>query len=244
MVGSMTDQMVSHYHVGEKLGGGGMGVVYRAVDTILKRTVALKFLPPDLTRDPEARQRFVHEAQAASALDHPNICTIHEIGESEQGQTFIAMACYEGETLKKKIARGLYCMPLMDTTFTWQSSSVMHRVKRIGFMLTHAHYLTVTASQGQTIRAKVTVDCACNEPVGNQGTSDDEWWLHLYVMFSRVTRMQDMLLLRPPPRTLLERGPPVSVREALQRFEQTKINTIADAEILAQRFGILLPQDA
>jgi serine/threonine protein kinase len=83
-----------------------MGVVYKAEDTKLKRTVALKFLPPELTRDEEAKQRFIHEAQAASALDHNNICTIHEIGETDDGQMFIAMACYEGETLKSRIAKG------------------------------------------------------------------------------------------------------------------------------------------
>ena len=99
-------QRISRYRIVEKLGGGGMGVVYRAEDMRLRRHVALKFLPPDMTRDPEARQRFVREAQAASALDHPNICTIYEIDETDEGDTFIAMACYEGGTLKKKIARG------------------------------------------------------------------------------------------------------------------------------------------
>jgi serine/threonine-protein kinase len=83
-----------------------MGVVYKAQDTRLKRTVALKFLPPDLTRDEEAKTRFVHEAQAASALQHPNICTVHDIDEPTDGQVFIAMDCYEGETLKKEIERG------------------------------------------------------------------------------------------------------------------------------------------
>lgn len=102
----MIGQIISHYKILEKLGGGGMGVVYRAEDTKLKRTVALKFLPPELTRDEEAKERFVHEAQAASSLDHNNVCTIHEIGETEDGQMFIAMACYEGETLKKKVERG------------------------------------------------------------------------------------------------------------------------------------------
>jgi serine/threonine-protein kinase len=83
-----------------------MGVVYKAEDTKLRRTVALKFLPPDLTRDTEAKSRFIHEAQAASALDHPNICNIHEIDETADGRLFMCMACYDGETLQEKIARG------------------------------------------------------------------------------------------------------------------------------------------
>jgi serine/threonine protein kinase len=102
----MVGKKISHYKVLEKLGEGGMGVVYKAEDTKLKRTVALKFLPPDLTRDSEAKQRFIHEAQTASALEHSNICNIHEIDETEDGQTFIVMAHYEGETLKDKINRG------------------------------------------------------------------------------------------------------------------------------------------
>ncbi|MBW2037520.1 MAG: protein kinase, partial [Deltaproteobacteria bacterium] len=90
----------------EKLGEGGMGVVFKAEDIKLNRFVALKFLPPELTRDPEAKERFIHEAQAASGLEHNNICTIHEIDETEDGQMFICMAYYEGETLKKKLKRG------------------------------------------------------------------------------------------------------------------------------------------
>ena len=90
----------------ERLGGGGMGVVYKALDLRLDRHVALKFLPPELTRDDEARLRFIHEAKAASALDHPNICTIHEIDVTPQDQQFIAMAYYEGETLSKRLQRG------------------------------------------------------------------------------------------------------------------------------------------
>jgi len=102
----MIGKTISHYRILAKLGGGGMGVVYKAEDIKLKRTVALKFLPQDLTRDPESNQRFVHEAQAASSLDHPHICTIYEIDETDDGQLFISMAYYEGETLKKKIERG------------------------------------------------------------------------------------------------------------------------------------------
>jgi len=101
----MIGKTISHYKILEKLGEGGMGVVYKAKDTKLKRTVALKFLPPDLTRDSEVKERFIQEAQAASVLDHPNICTIYEINEAE-GQTFISMAYIEGENLQKKIESG------------------------------------------------------------------------------------------------------------------------------------------
>ncbi|UCE19255.1 MAG: protein kinase [Gemmatimonadota bacterium] len=103
---SMIGQNISHYKILEKLGEGGMGVVYKAEDTKLKRTVALKFLPPQMTRDPEAKERFMLEAQAASALEHNNICNIHHIDETEEGQTFMVMACYEGESLREKIERG------------------------------------------------------------------------------------------------------------------------------------------
>jgi len=103
---AMLGKTISHYRILEQLGEGGMGIVYKAEDTKLGRTVALKFLPPELTRDNEAKKRFIQEARAASALDHPNICTVHEIDETAEGQLFIAMACYEGESLKAKIERG------------------------------------------------------------------------------------------------------------------------------------------
>ncbi|MBN1461084.1 MAG: protein kinase, partial [Armatimonadetes bacterium] len=102
----MVGRTVCHYRIMEELGGGGMGVVYRAEDTRLKRIVALKFLSPQLTRDPAAKQRFIKEAQAASSLDHPNICTIHEIEETEDGQLFLSLACYEGETVRERLSRG------------------------------------------------------------------------------------------------------------------------------------------
>jgi formylglycine-generating enzyme required for sulfatase activity/dienelactone hydrolase/predicted Ser/Thr protein kinase len=102
----MEGELVSHYRVLEKLGGGGMGVVYKAEDVRLGRFAALKFLPHELTRDEDARQRFAIEAKAASALDHPNICTIYEVGTTDDGQMFMAMAFYDGETLKKRIERG------------------------------------------------------------------------------------------------------------------------------------------
>jgi tetratricopeptide (TPR) repeat protein len=124
----MIGKIISHYKILEKLGEGGMGVIYKAEDTKLKRTVALKFLPPDLTRDPQAKERFVHEAQAASALEHPNICNIHEIDETDDGQMFICMACYQGQTVKEKIEQG----PL-------KLEEVLHIAEQVAQGLAKAH---------------------------------------------------------------------------------------------------------
>jgi serine/threonine protein kinase len=136
---------ISHYQIVEQLGGGGMGVVYKAVDLRLQRPVALKFLTSTLTRDPDANQRFRQEAQAASALDHPNICTIHEIDETPDHELFMVMTYYAGETLKHRIQRGRlpvgeavdYAIQIARALTRAHGSGLIHRdIKPANLMIT------------------------------------------------------------------------------------------------------------
>lgn len=146
----------------------------------------------------------------------------------------------EGFVSDALVRPGLHLYTPIEATFTWRSSE-SHTVRRTGFALTHEKFLTSTASQGQTIRTGATIDCARAQSGGRTGMPDDDWWLHLYVLFSRCTCMDSMLLLRPPPRDLLERGPPPHVQEALQRFN-VKIGTSRKAaEELAALLMIPLP---
>ncbi len=129
----MIGKTISHYKILEELGRGGMGVVYKAEDTKLQGFVAIKVLPPHMTADEEAKTRFVREARAASALEHPNICHIHEIDETPDGHLFMVMPCYEGETLGERLERGpLEIDEILD--IATQVASALARAHEMGII--------------------------------------------------------------------------------------------------------------
>ena len=143
--------------------------------------------------------------------------------------------------IQEQKANGLFCFPPMEVPFKWRNAGKQHSIRRIGYALTHGRFLTSTASQGQTIRTGVTIDCGQDTSIGRPEDREDNWWLHLYVMLSRATCMDDMLLLRPPTRDVLQKGPPPSVLKALKKFDEGMAKEAREIAALALERHWILP---
>lgn len=202
----MIGQTVSHYRIEQQLGEGGMGVVYKARDLRLDRPVALKFLPPYLVADHHAKGRFLREAKAASALDHPNICVVHSIDECENGELFIAMAYYAGETLAQKIQRGPlgvdeaigFARQLAHGLATAHDRGIVHRdIKPANLMVTDGGLLKIldfgiASLAGATRRTDMgqvigTVAYMSPEQLeGGEGTAQSDLWAWGVVLYEML----------------------------------------------------------